>query len=509
MMKKRIVALLLAGLMATAALASCRAQNSGNPAETEPDQTTSSQTTQKPDDPYTPPATWTETTQVIYTLKDTTLRKDASSTSATLGSIPKETQLTSTKYNSNWYYVEYEGQQGYIQKSSATTINFLPTGFEDIVGGPKIMYANAKTINVRPYPVVNDTIAKVVGSYNLNDEVTVIAQNANWYKIKYVKNGTEYEYFVSKDCLSDEKVVDPDNDSIYEDLFTEVNGEVGVEKYVYYKLENGEGGKVNFRKAPNTKSTIIMTLTDGVKVTVLKTGVVEGMAWSYIVVKVESDKAGVPSTYEYGYISSECLSDTNGDMTLDEFIEYYGFNKIDGGMMYYVLKSATINLRSTPNFPDTEAGEKDNLVTAIASGTTPESIKALKVVATGEVDGTTWFMVEYTEKKGDKETVTRCFVGGKALESLTTDASGERVVTLQDLANKYPQLTILDTPETKTATSAANCYGTNSSSGTVLGTIAAGTEVTVVATETGSFATWCVIQTEAGKLFFVGIEFFN
>ena len=506
MMKKRIVALLLAGLMATAALTSCRVQtnDNDNPGGTEPNQNNQTTTT-TPDDPSTPATpTWTDVdNKTLYTVSDVKLRKEASDTSEALATIPKATAVNCTKQSSTWYCVEYDGKTGYIRKTAVTETNITGNDFVDIEGGSKVMYANSKTINVRPYPVQNDTFAAAVGSYSLNDEVVVLAQNDNWYKVKYIKNGEEFEYFVSKDCLSEQRVVDPDDDSIYADLFTEVNGEVGVEKYVRVS------GTVNFRKAPNTKASIIMSLSDGVKVTVLKTGTVDGTAWSYVVVKVESDKEGVPSTYEYGYISSAYLADTNGDMTLDEFIAYHGFNKIEGGMMYYVLKEATVNLRNTPEFPNTEAGEKDNLVTSIKSGTTTETIKALKVVATGEVDDTTWFMVEYTKKEGDKETVTRCFVGGKALNNLTTDASGERVVTIQDLANKYPKLTILETPETKTATKKANCYGTNDTTGTVLGTIEVGTEVTVVATETGARPTWYVIQTEEGKLFFVGIEFFN
>ena len=505
MMKKRIVALLLAGLMTTAALTSCRVQgNNDNPGGTEPNQSNNQTTTTKPEDTYNPPVdTWQDVDKYVYTVSDTKLYQEANATSTALANIAKITELHCTKQNTSWYYVEYDGKQGYIRKTTVTETNITGNDFENIEGGSKVMYANAKTINVRPYPVQNDTIAAAVGSYSLNDEVVVLAQNNNWYKVKYVKNSEEFEYFVSKDCLSDEKVVDPDDDSIYEEVFTDVNGEVGVEKYVRVD------GSVNLRKAPNTKATIIMSLSDGVKVTVLKTGTVEDMAWSYVVVKIESDKTGVPSTYKYGYISSAYLSDTNGDMTLDEFIEYHGFNKIDGGMMYYVLKEAKVNLRSTPEFPDTGAGEKDNLVTSIESGTTPESIKALKVVATGEVDGRTWLMVEYTTKEGDKETVTRCFVGGEALENLTTDAGGERVVTIQDLQNMYPQLTILETPETKVAISEAKCFGTDDPEGTVLDTIAAGTEVTVVAKETGARAIWYVIETEAGKLFFVGQEFFN
>lgn len=501
MMKKRIVALLLAGLMTTATLASCRVQgNTDNPGGTEPNQNNNQTTTTKPEDIYNPPSTtFEETDELVYAIGEISLRKEATNSSAELAKIPVETELHCTKKSTSWYLVEYNGQEGYVSKTGVTKNKFVPIN----EAGSKVMYANAKTINVRLYP---NTSAEIKGNYALNDEVTVIASNGSWYKIQYSEDKT---YYVSSDCLSEEKVIDPNDTSIYEDLFTPVNGEEGVEKYVSYKLENGEGGKVNFRQSPNLKSTIIMSLSDGVKVTVLKTGTVEDMAWSYIAVKIESDKAGVPSTYAYGYISSDCLSDTNGDMSLDEFIEYYGFNKIDGGMMYYVLKEAKVNIRSTPNVPDKVAGEKDNLITALESGTTPESIKALNVVATGEIDGTTWFMAEYTKKEGDKEIVTRCFVGGTALDSLTTDKNGERVVTIQDLENKYPKLTILETPETKTAKSEAKCFGTDDPEGTVLDTIAAGAEVTVVAKETGSRATWYVIETEEGKFYFVGIEFFN
>lgn len=511
-MKKRIVALLLAGLMTTATLASCVVQNSDDPHKTEPNQNPpTNQTTPDPGVNNNPPVvTWQDVDKTVYTVKDVTLRKEANGTSTALASISKETALHCTKQSTSWLYVEYEKDgetlQGYITKTSLTEINILATDFVEIEGGSKIMYANAKTINVRLYPT-DAEFSSSVGTFSLNDEVTVYATNGTWYQVKYVKNGEEKKYFVSASCLSNAKVTDPDDDTPYRDLFTAVNGEEGVTKYVSVEKD----GKVNFRVAPliHKDTDIIMSLSNGCKVTLLKTGTVDGMAWSYVAVYVTSDKDGVPSEYKYGYISSAYLSDMSGEMTLDELIEHHGFTKIEGGMMYYVLKGATINIRSTPDFPDTAAGEADNLLTSPQSGTTAESIKALKVVATGKVGDTTWFMVEYTKKDGENETIVRGFVGGKALEQLTTDEGGERIVTIEELKTKYPQLTILETPETKTANKAANCYGTPDTTGTVLGKIDAGATVTVVAKETGSRATWCVIQTAEGKLFFVGIEFFN
>ncbi len=513
MTKKRIVALLLAGLMTTTTLASCVVQNTKDPHKTEPNQNPpTNQTTPDPGINIPPVVSWQDVDKSVYTVNEVKLRLEANGSSTALATIPKETELHCTKQSTSWYYVEYEKDgetlQGYVTKASLTEINILATDFVEVEGGSKIMYANAKTINVRPYPT-DATFSGSIGTFSLNDEVTVYATNGTWYKVKYVKNGEEKQYFVHGSCLSDVEVTDPDDPKPYEHLFTDVNGEEGVTRYVSVEKD----GKVNFRVAPLTHedTDIIMSLSNGCKVTLLKTGTVNGAEWSYIAVLVPApaDKPGVPDEYKFGYISSAYLSDMSGEMSLDELIQHHGFTKIDGGIMYYVLKEATINIRSTPAFPDTEAGESDNLLTSLQSGQSAESIKALKVVATGKVGDTNWFMVEYTEKKGESETVIRGFVGGKALEQLTTDAGGERVVTLEDLKTKYPQLTILETPETKTANAAANCYGTPDTTSTVLDTIAKDTEVTVVAKETGSFATWYVIKTADGKLFFVGIQFFN
>ena len=511
MMKKRIVALLLAGLMSATALASCTAhQNGNNPNGTEPNQNPpTGQTTPDPNTNVNPPViSWQDVDKSVFTVNDVTLREEASNNSTALASIPKETELHCTKQSTSWYYVEYEkeGQllNGYVSKARVTEENILGTDFVEVTGGSYSRYVATDGLRKRLYPSDNDNISTVLGSHKLNDVVTVTHTNGTWSRIQGTDGKT---YYLANRHLSEDKVTNPNDDSQYQHLFTPVNGEVGVKKYVSVE----QGGMVNFRTAPSTDEnvTIILSLSDGCEVTLLKTGTVNGVEWSYVVVLVTSDKEGVPSEYKFGYISSDYLSDLAIDMTLDQLIAYYGFTEIENGMMYYVLKDATINIRRDPSFPDTEAGEEDNVITAIQSGQTAESIKALNVAATGEVDGTTWFIVEYTKKEGDKEVVTRGFVGGKALEQLTTDASGERVVTIQDLQNKYPSITILETPETKTAAGAANCYGTPDSTGTVLGTIDAGAEVTVVAKETGAFATWYVIQTEAGKLFFVGMEFFN
>ena len=93
MMKKRIVALLLAGLMTTAALTSCRVQgNNDNPEGTEPNQSNNQTTTTKPEDTYNPPVdTWQDVDKYVYTVSDTKLYQEANATSTALDNIAKIT----------------------------------------------------------------------------------------------------------------------------------------------------------------------------------------------------------------------------------------------------------------------------------------------------------------------------------------------------------------------------------------------------------------------------------
>ena len=495
MTKNKIIALLLAGLMTTTALASCRVQgNNENPGGTEPNQNGSEQTTTlQPDSPSTPSATtWSEVDKTVYAISEIKLRSEASNTSTALCDIPVEAELHCTKQNATWYYVEYNGQAGYVSRTSVNESKFVPINET----GSKVMYANDKTINVRLYPNENATI---VGSYNRNDEVTVLATNGSWYKVQYDETKT---YYVSAKCLSETEWVDPDDDTAYQELFTPVNGETGIVKYV-----DVDGGKLNFRKAPNTTATVIMSLTDGYEVIVLKTGVINGANWSYVVVKVKGDKVGVPDEYVYGYISSDYLSITNGDITLENILLLYpSFTQIEATTMY-VIQEKTITIRSTPAFPGTN--ETGNILSNPQSGDTPESIKAIKVLATGEVDGTRWFFVEFNKKDGENETLIRGFVGGKALDCLTSNANGKVTVTIEDLIVKYPEFVKLETPTKITTTSVANCYGTPDAGSDILGQLAVGTEVTLVAQESGTRASWYVIQTAQGDFFFVGKQFFN
>ncbi len=502
MTKKRIVALLLAGLMTTATLASCRVQgNNPHGNGTEPNQNPpTNQTTPNPENPYNPPApiTWQDVDKSVYTINEVKLRQEASNTGAALATIPKETELHCTKQSTSWYYVEYEDQQGYVSKASVTEANILGTDFVEVTGGSKTMYANAKTINVRLYPSDAD-FATVVGSFSLNDEVTVLASNGTWYRVKYIKNSVEKEYYVHGSCLSDTQIEDPNNIEKYKDLFTDVEGTPTM--YV------DNVSQVKFRKAPNTNSDELLALAKGDAVTVLQVGIVDGKEWKYAVVEVAPKKPGDGPTYVHGFISSDCLSYTNGEMTLEDLLKLYPmFKKTDATTMY-ILQEAAITIRSTPVFP--EEGE-DNSLSNPQSGKTPDTIKSLKVLANGEVDGTRWFIVEYTKKEGETEKVITGFIANGAMKYLTSDPNGKETVTLEDLMLKYPgQFEKLETPVTVTTKDIANCYGTPAVSNEPLKQLPANASVTLVAKEKVSHVTWAVVQDSEGTLYFVNYALLN
>ena len=494
MMKKRIVALLLAGLMSAAALTSCRVQNK-NPGGTEPDNTTPTQTTPNTDNPYKPPVeTWQDVNKSVYTFNTVKLRSQATNTGAALADIPKETELHCTKESTSWYYVEYkkgdETLQGYVSKASVTPANILGTDLIPVDGGSKIMYVKTGTLNVRLYPSDNDNFSTKMGSYKLNDEVIVLATNGNWARVQFSEDKT---YYVAYAYLSDTQVEDPNDLTKYEGLFEDVEGEPTM--YV------DNVSQVKVRKAPNTSSDEVLALSKGDSVTVLKTGTVDGKEWKYVVVKVDPKKPGDGVTYERGYISADCLSYTNGDMSLEDLLKLYPMFTATEATTMYVLLDSSITIRSNPVFP--EEGEDNSLSNP---GSTEGSIKSLKVLANGEIDGIKWFLVESTKKDGETEKIIRGFVGGKALEFLTSDPSGKKTVTIEELLLKYSEFEKLETPVTVKTVSEANCYGTPETTKDPIKKIAADTQVILVAKEKGNFVTWAVIQDSQGALYFVHFD---
>ncbi|MBQ8416571.1 MAG: SH3 domain-containing protein [Clostridia bacterium] len=501
-MKNRILALLLAGLL-TATMAACSTSGSqSGGTETGP-----SITTPKEDDSTTPDPDkeWQTVNKKVYTHKEVTLRDEPSSSGKAVKTLAAALELNCTKVSTAWSYVEYQGAYGYVSNAYITDTNILGTDFEGVPGGEKIMYANAKTITVRLYPSTAD-FSTEKGSYALNEEVTVIASNGQWYKVKYETKSGTVDYYVHISCLSDEKVIDPDDMTQYEGMFKDAPADT----YLFTNC------RVNFRKAPNKNASLIETLDAGVEVRVIQTGTVpsgETREWSYVEIKIAPEKEGDATTYKYGYISSDCLSATNpsGEMDLDDLLDLYPMFTEANKTMYIITGEDdggnSINVRSTPSFP--KDGEKSNLLISITSKKT--DVASVKIVATGGVyDEATWVIIEYTDDKGTADTSDdKTVYGFITTKYLTTDSTGKEAVTLDSLLIKHPGFEVCQTETTITATKKANCYTAPENGKTPAKTLQSGDEVTLVAVETGSARNvWYVIKDASGNYYFVGMEFF-
>lgn len=501
-MKKRILTLLLAGLL-TVSMASCSTSGTQSNGGTE---TAPTITTPKDEETTTPSedTDWKTVEKKVYTHKEVTLRSEPSSSGKAVKTLSAALELNCTKVSTAWSYVEYEGAYGYVSNAYITDTNILGTDFEAVPGGEKVMYANAKTITVRLYPSTA-TFSTEKGSYALNEEVTVIASKDQWYKIKYETSNGTVNYYVHASCLSDEKVIDPDDLSQYEGKFQDAPEDT----YMYTNCN------ANFRKAPNTKASLALpkALEPGVKVRVLQTGTVtsggETREWSYVELEITPEKEGDPTTYKYGYISSDCLSATNssGEMDLEDLLKLYpDFTETDKTM--YIIVDSSINVRSTPSFPDKD--EKTNLIGSISS--VKDKIAAVKIVAAGGVyEGATWVIIEYLDDQDTADTSDDKTVHGFiTTKYLTTDSTGKEAVTLDSLLIKHPGFEICETETTITVTAKANCYTTPESGKTPAKTLQSGDEVTLVAIETGSARNvWYVIKDASGSYYFVGMEFFS
>ena len=90
------------------------------------------------------------------------------------------------------------------------------------------------------------------------------------------------------------------------------------------------------------------------------------------------------------------------------------------------------------------------------------------------------------------------------------ESSGKLTVTLEELLIKYPEFTACATETKITTTAKANCYSIPNVSAEIVKELAAGTEVTLVAEETGSrHNIWYVVKDSTGALYFVGMDFFK
>lgn len=486
-MKKRILALLLAGIL-TASMTSCF--NRGN----DPDDTSGSNTedilTRAPSDSSNTtqaPDTWTEVADTVYTTTDNlTLRTDVNSNEGTV-KVNKLVELKRTAYNKKWSRVEYNGSVYYVSNSYITS--------EDIYGktltpcANTVMYVITDGLNVRTLASSNSTISPSVGSLKLNETVTVIAKGENWCRISYKgeEDSQATERYVSTKYLASQPYENPDTKD-YSSYFT------SMEPTTMYVTASA----INLRKAPSVNASIMGGLEKDDEVIVVAYAksipeTVDGKetvaSWYKVKVTVAPDKEGDPPTIAYYYATAKYISDKPGNttLTLADMLEQYPTFSANAKTLYVCSNAA--NTRSTPSLKNS-----DNITKTL------QKKDQVKVVATGVYEDNNWCMIELEEG-------VFAFIGSS---TLTTDPNGEPApLSLEDLLIKYPQYEKVETTVTLTAKSTVNCYTTPGSAESVPLKLNAGDTVTLVAVSSTNDTSWCVVQAANGNCYFAGYSLFE
>jgi len=468
-MKKRILALLLAGLLTTSLISCITTKPRPNPGLNEGTET--HQTMEDSETDSTVTVTWVEADKTVYvTSASITLTKtDGSNTSIKVNQL---TELHCIKISSDAKrcIVEKDGVQYYASADNLTSEDLLGKTFT-ACNPSKTMYAKS-AVNVRKYASDNGKYSSVIKTLAINDPVTVVAQGKNWSKIKYDE---ENYYFVYSEFLSDVIVEDPDNGN-YSEYFTDCSPTLKM--YV-------TATSLNVRKKPNFNASIVANLAMNAEVTVLAQGTIDDTKWFMILVPDDIEE-GQTQTYSIGYATAKYLSESKG--TLDDMLaQYPTFTKKTEPQTLYVSSDALF-VRSTPSFPTAN----DNIVATL------QKKQAVKVVATGAAENNNWAMIELDGKY--------CFVG---YSMLTTDENGNPMpLTFEELLAKYSFTEC--TEKTVYAKGTVKCNTSPSNQNEPSKSLQAGDAVKVLATGTVSYTDWYLFQIDGDNTFyFAGASLFT
>ena len=479
-MKKRILALLLAGLI-TASMASCVSSGDQNDGETttDPNATTVATTTGS----TAPQDQFTVVDETVYTLINASLLTDINATTAAVVA-PQLTELRRVEYNATWSKVEYNGVKYYVVTSALTADdikgkNFTPTD--------TVMYAK-ETVNVRPYAVVNTSFSAAVAQLEQNETVKVIGTGfvggRSWSKIEYTDATGVHTYFVASDYLS-ATPVQPDTPVDYSPYFTEC---APTTMYIKESM-------VTVRTTPvvpgenEENYNYAATLTKNVEVTVLKVGKDQFASWSWIEYALPT-KPGDAQLFGKGYIKSALLSAVQSGQaaSLDSLISAYGFEKVEPSQTMYVANNvnSTLFVRGEPVF----TSDADNKIGSVSTK------QPVTVVAKGTYGNTFAYIIVFEDGYG--------FVSGTYI---TSDPNGAPMVTLEALCAKYG-FEALDTAKDYYVTSDVNCRLVPGNEADVAKTLTTGEKVSVVASGAYSSALYYILDIE-GIYYFAGASFFT
>lgn len=115
--------------------------------------------------------------------KDTVVSKDSE-----YKQVTKDTVLTRTGYDSEWYRVKLDGDNGtyYI---SAKVVTLVVE--EKVLETPKTVYITAGSLKARSSPDF-EASNNIVGYLSKGTAVKVVAEGDGWYRIEYKNKANEY-----------------------------------------------------------------------------------------------------------------------------------------------------------------------------------------------------------------------------------------------------------------------------------------------------------------------------
>lgn len=175
------------------------------------------------------------------------LRKSASTSSAILDVLSKNSKITVYEKNGSWYKVSYNGTTGYVYASYVTVGSSSNDSNSDTSSDAKDGYINASSVRLRKSASTSSTILATMAK---NSKVTVYEKSGDWYSVKYDgKKGYVYATYVTIGNVSDEDSGDFSGDT--------------TEGYI-------NGSSVRLRKSASTSSSVLAVMSKNSKVSIYK-----------------------------------------------------------------------------------------------------------------------------------------------------------------------------------------------------------------------------------------------
>ena len=140
------------------------------------------------DDPAAPPppASGSKTVYVNSSI-GLNVRSGPGTNHPVIGALSHGTKITVTDENSSWYKLSFNGKTGYVSKSYTTADGAAgpiqpspPSQSSPNIGSPKAGVVTSGGVNIRSGP---GTTYKIIGSLANGAKVTILQENAGWYKI--------------------------------------------------------------------------------------------------------------------------------------------------------------------------------------------------------------------------------------------------------------------------------------------------------------------------------------